>query len=129
MTCKKIILWSILATLSLHTLSNITIDSQFIKNCPDNYLVDLMNIINDDGVTLQIGQELYIRNYIYTTNTYNFITDTYDAKPTAPAYGYTADQGIWVWVADEADYETGMWVWIANYTPHYIASFFTLISS
>jgi hypothetical protein len=101
----------------------ITLGPDLLKNNPSDALIDWVKICNDPDVTLQVGQELSARDYMYTANIYDRIVGTYTEQPELPGYGYTSTQGMWVWCADSADSETGTWIWILKTESYYVHFF------
>lgn len=110
-----------LALLTVMTTNSITLGPNLLKNSPSDYLIDIAKSLNNPEATLQIGQELYARNYIDTVSVHDHVQGDFDAMPATPGHGYTCNQGMWVWVADSASATTGTWYWILKTTSCHMA--------
>jgi hypothetical protein len=119
---KKIIC---IGLLNVTTMYGITLGPNLLDNSPSDYLLDLEKSFNDPEATRQIGDELCERNYIYINNIsiYDQIAGRFDERPATPEYGYTSNEGMWVWVADSVGSETGTWCWVLKTISYYIAFF------
>lgn len=110
-----------IALLHVMTTHGMTLAPDVIADSSSDYLIDFTVACNAPSITLQVGQVLCARNYLYTVTTYDQIIGSYETPPSVP--GYTPNQGTWVWVADSVDSETGVWYWIHKTESAYVQFF------
>ncbi len=94
------------------TAQGIVLGPNFLANSPSYFLVNLGTIINDPVVTEQIGDELFIRDYITTVSTHDQSVACFNQRPTEPGVDSSFDVGDWVWIPDSLGTDTGIWFWV-----------------
>lgn len=110
---------SVVLLLQVTSLYGIQLGADLLKNSPNGYLMDLAKGLNDAQATLQIGQELSLRNaagYLYA---YDEVVGGVHDEPANLGYGYPG--GMWVWIADTPESQMGTWYWIASAYSFYVA--------
>lgn len=116
MIYRKIL--SVVLFLQVTSLYGIQLGSNLLKNSATGYLIDIAKGLNDAQATLQIGQELSLRNAMDDLSVYDQVVGGVNDEPAEP-YGYV--QGMWVWIADAPDSEAGSWYWIPKRHSFYTA--------
>jgi hypothetical protein len=102
----------------------LVIGPNLLANSPSDYLVDLASYMADSGITQQIGNDLYSRDFISTVSVLDQTIARFDNPPVAPAPGHTYDDGVWVWIPDALNTQTGIWYWIARVRAAYLQYFY-----
>ena len=122
MIYRKIL--SVVLFLQVTSIYGIQLGQNLLKNNPTGYLIDVAKGLNDAQATLQIGQELSLRNAVDYLHVYDHVVGGVNDEPVE-AYDYM--QGMWVWIADTPESETGAWYWIPKTHSYYVALFLGLI--
>lgn len=117
MIYRKILIAGLL--LQMTSLYGIQLGSNLLKNSPTQYLIDIAKVLKDAEATLQIGQELSLRDAMTSLQVYEQVTGGVHDEPEEDSYPYVL--GVWVWIADTPTSETGAWYWIPKNMPYYIA--------